>query len=62
MDAGWTSIDDDYTVLVRDDLPDHDDYDFIRENEGERIRLPSVADTAPDRIYLQQHRKLVGFE
>jgi putative restriction endonuclease len=62
MDAGWISIDDDYTVLVRDDLPDHDDYDFIREYEGETIRLPSVAEAAPDEMYLQEHRKLMGFE
>ncbi len=30
--------------LVRVDLPDHDDYRFIGQYEGERICLPSVAE------------------
>jgi len=62
LDAGWISIADDYTILVRDDLPDHDDYRFIGEYEGERSRLPSVAEAAPDPMYLQEHRKLMNFE
>ena len=62
MDAGWISIADDYTVLVREDLPDHDDYRFITEYEGEKIRLPSVAESAPNAIYLREHRSLMGFE
>jgi putative restriction endonuclease len=62
MDAGWISIADDYTVLVRDDLPDHDDYQFIGEYEGERIRLSAVADSVPDTIFLREHRRLMGFE
>ncbi len=62
MDAGWISIDDDYTILVREGLPDHDDYRFIREYEGASISLPSVAESAPDTIYLHEHRKLMGFE
>ena len=61
MDAGWISIADDYTVLVRDDLPDGDDYDFIREYKGRWIRLPSVAEAIPHAMYLQEHRKLMGF-
>jgi hypothetical protein len=62
MDAGWISIADDYTILVREDLPDHDDYRFIAEYEGEKIRLPSVAEAAPNEMYLQEHRKLMGFD
>ena len=62
MDAGWISFAGDYTVLVRDDLPDHEDYEFIAECEGEKIRLPSVAVAAPDVTYLQEHRKLMGFD
>jgi len=38
MDAGWISLADDYTILVREDLPDHDDYRFIADYEGEKIR------------------------
>jgi putative restriction endonuclease len=62
MDAGWISVDDNYTILVREDLPDHDDYRFIGEYEGEKIHLPSVAEAAPDAMYLQEHRRLMGFE
>jgi hypothetical protein len=36
MDAGWISM--------------NDDYRFIGVYEGERIRLPSVAEAAPDTI------------
>jgi putative restriction endonuclease len=62
MDAGWISIADNYTILVREDLPDHDDYRFIGEYEGENIRLPSAAASVPDAIYLRAHRKLSGFD
>jgi hypothetical protein len=33
----------------------------ITEYEGEKIRLPSVAEAAPDARYLQEHRNLMGF-
>ena len=62
MDAGWFSIADDYTILVREDLPDHHDYQFIAEYKGEKIRLPLVAEAAPEAMYLQEHRKLAGFD
>jgi|SRR5215212_5118462 len=62
FDWGWISIADDYTVLVREGLPKHEDYQFIGEYEGESIRLPSVAESAPDTIYLREHRRLMGFE
>jgi predicted restriction endonuclease len=62
VDAGWISIADDYTILVREDLPDYDDYQFIAEYDGEKIRLPSVAEAAPNEMYLQEHRKLTGFD
>ncbi len=62
MDAGWISIADDYTILVRDDLPDHEDYEFIAEYEGEQIHLPLVAEAAPDEVYLREHRNLMGFD
>ena len=61
MDAGWISVADDYTVLVHEDLPDHTDYRFIAEYEGEKIRLPPLAEAAPDAMYLREHRKLMGF-
>ena len=45
-----------------EDLPDHDDYRFIADYEGEKIRLPSVAEAAPGAMYLQEHRELMKFE
>ena len=57
MDAGWASLADGYTVKVCDGLPNHDDCRFIGGYEGERIRLPSVAESAPDTIYLREHWK-----
>jgi putative restriction endonuclease len=62
MDAGWISIADDYTVLVREDLPDDDDYRFIGDFEGEKIRLPSLPESAPDIMFLREHWILMGFE
>ncbi len=62
MDAGWISIDDDYTILVRKDLPNHDDYQFIAEYEGEKVQLPSEEEAAPHTVFLQQHRELMKFE
>ncbi len=47
LDAGWISMDDDYKILVREDLPDDEDYRFIRGYEGQRIHLPAVAEAAP---------------
>jgi predicted restriction endonuclease len=61
MDAGWFSIADDYTVLVREDLPGHRDYRFIAEYEGKRILLPSEEGAAPHTLFLRQHRALTGF-
>jgi HNH endonuclease len=62
LDAGWISIDDEYKILVREDLPDHEDYRFIRGYEGERIHLPAVPQAVPDVLYLREHRKLTGFD
>jgi hypothetical protein len=62
MDAGWIFIDDDHIVLVREDLPDHDDYRFIAEYQGGSIRLPSVVEAAPAAMYLKEHWKLTKLE
>jgi hypothetical protein len=62
LDAGWISIADDFTILAREDLPDYDDYRFIAGYEGEEIRLLSIAESAPDNVYLREHRRLMSFE
>ena len=62
LDAGWISIADDRTILLRDDLPDHEDYQFIAACAGKEIRSPSDEKAAPHAMFLQQHRKLNTFE
>ena len=63
FDAGWMSLSDDYTVLVRSDLlPANEDYSFIREYAGEKIFLPSDERFAPHPMFMQAHRKMTGFD
>ncbi len=61
MDVGWFAIADDHTVLVRDGLPEDDDYGFIGRHAGESIRLPSEEQHAPHPLFLEEHRKLMDF-
>ena len=62
LDAGWMSLSDDYTILVRNDLPEQEDYEFIRRYAGIKILLPADTKAAPHPVFLQAHRKLMGFE
>lgn len=62
LDAGWLSIADDYTVIVRDDLSLTEEYKFISEFKGQEISLPEQLEFAPHPIFLRAHRKLKGFE
>jgi hypothetical protein len=61
LDAGWMSLSDDYTVLVRNDLPQQEDYEFIRKYIGTKIRLPADKKAAPHPVFLRAHRELMGF-
>lgn len=62
FDSGWMSIADDYTILVRDDLPTAKEYDFIRNYADQEIHLPRQTEFAPDPLFLSAHRRLKGFE
>jgi hypothetical protein len=62
LDAGWMSLSDDYRVLVRNDLPEQQDYEFIRKHADTQILLPADKKAAPHPVFLQAHRKLMGFE
>jgi putative restriction endonuclease len=63
FDAGWMSLSDDYTVLVRSDLPTNEDYSFIRQYAGEKMFLPSNERFAPHPTFMHQaHRKMKGFD
>ena len=59
---GWMSLSDDHTVLVHPDIPEEDDYRFIRSYAGEKIRLSSDKRFAPHPMFMQAHRKLMKFE
>lgn len=62
LDVGWMAVSDNHKVLVRDGLPEQDEYDFIRMYEGTEILLPANIQAAPHPVFLSAHRKLVGFE
>lgn len=62
FDAGWMSLSDELVVLVRADLPEESDYDFIRSFGGSLISLPARSDYRPHPLYLKAHRQLHGFE
>lgn len=62
FDAGWLAIADDYTVIVRADLPESEEYDFIRNYAGQELTLPEQVEFAPHTTFLREHRKLKGFK
>lgn len=61
FDVGWMSIADDYTVLVREDLPTDDSYTFIRGSAGQAMHLPSNPALKPHPLFLAEHRRLHHF-
>jgi hypothetical protein len=62
LDAGWMSLSDDHTILVRNDLPEQEDYEFIRKYTGAKITLPTDKTATPHPVFLQAHRNLMGFD
>lgn len=62
FDVGWMAITDDYTTIIRKDVPTTSDYLFIRDLEGKRIREPLEIALAPHTMFLKEHRKLMKFE
>jgi hypothetical protein len=62
LDVGWMSLSDDHAVLVHPDVPEGDDYEFIRRFAGKKIRLPSDERFAPLPMFMQAHRKLMRFD
>jgi hypothetical protein len=61
FDCGWISIADDYTILVRDDLPTSKEYSFIRDYAGSKIQPPQRVEFAPHPLFLRAHRRLMKF-
>jgi len=62
FDCGWFTISDDYQIIVREDIPDRNDYSEIRKYNGSQLRLPKNPNLRPHYIFLKEHRKLHGFE
>jgi hypothetical protein len=56
------AIADDYTIIVRNDLPGALDYDGIRALSGQPITLPSDPRFAPHPIFLKGRRELMDSE
>lgn len=61
FDAGWISLTDSRTVLVRPDLPNGAEYDFIREYRGAAIADPLDERWRAHPLFLAAHRKLHRF-
>lgn len=61
LDIGWIALSDQRRVIVRAGLPEHSDYDFIREYKSRPIREPSASHFAPHPLYMGAHRALYGF-
>jgi predicted restriction endonuclease len=61
FDVGWIAISNDYTIMVRKDLPSLDEYLFMKSFAGSIIRLPEKKEFAPHTLFLFENRKLMGF-
>ena len=62
LDVGWIALSDKNIILVRDGLPRHRDYDFIREYEARAVREPVASHFSPHPRFTQAHRELYGFD
>ncbi len=60
FDKGWFSIDDDYSIIVRDE-PEINGYDEFVKLEGEELHLPEDEKLHPETRFLQFHREKHGF-
>jgi hypothetical protein len=61
FDVGWFSLSDDVEIIVRKSLPPDEDYEFIREFEGEEIELPEQKAFKPHPKFLRAHREIYEF-
>jgi hypothetical protein len=62
FDAGWFWLNDDCKLIVRDDLPNTDDYAFIRNYDHVHITTPEEPDLKPHPVFLRAHRALHGID
>jgi hypothetical protein len=58
FDEGWFTVTDDLAVRVHPDLPENEDYDFIREHDGGDLHLPEDERFHPHPVFLEARREL----
>lgn len=61
FDKGWFSIDDDYSIIVRDE-PEINGYDEFAMLEREELNLPEDEELHPETRFLRFHREKHGFQ
>jgi putative restriction endonuclease len=61
FDSGWVSFTDDHEIIVTE-APDRNGYQELKQLEGYCLSLPQNVYVHPHPIFLEQHRKLHGFE
>lgn len=61
FDVGLFAISDDYTVIVREDIPEETDYDFIRVWAHKKIHLPQNEELKPHLNFVRAHRNMMNF-
>ncbi|NHX41951.1 MULTISPECIES: HNH endonuclease [Haloarcula] len=61
FDNDWISIDDDYTVTVKD-VPEVSGYEDFVQHQGSRLNLPESDEDRPDKDVIEFHRRHHRFE
>jgi putative restriction endonuclease len=61
FDSGWLSFTDDHEITVAE-ATDKNGYHELKQLEGQSLRLPENEDAHPHPIFLEQHRKIQGFD
>ena len=60
FDSGWLSLTDGYEMLV-EEAPDRNGYHEFKQLEDKQIQLPDEEEAQPHPMFLEQHRRLHGF-
>lgn len=62
LDEGWISITDNHEIIVHQNIPINEAYQFLWQYKGKKINKPFDDSLAPHPLFLREHRKLKGFE
>lgn len=61
FDNDWISVDDDYSIVVKD-APKVSGYEDFAQYQGSRLNLPESEESQPDKNALEFHRHHHGFD